>query len=137
MREFLDSELLRTSLEEIVLSCKKLHLAPGGPDDDDGVPAFLSAALTPPHPKSVTNALELLVDMGAIDSETNDLTQLGNCLSMLSLEPRVGKMLIWSYIIGCVKDASGMAVAMSYKVRWLVMISPLVRKSTYTFLHSF
>ncbi len=91
-------------------------MAPGGPDDEDGVSAFLSAALTPPHPKSVTNAIELLVEMGAIDSETNDLTHLGHCLSMLSLEPRVGKMLIWSYIIGCVKDAAGMAVAMSYKV---------------------
>ena len=114
----MESELLRTSLEEIVLQCKKLHLAPGGPDDDDGVPAFLAAALTPPHPKSVTNALASLVDMGAIDLETNELTHLGHCLSILSLDPRVGKMVIWSYILGCTKDATGMAVAMSYKVRY-------------------
>ena len=116
LRDFLESELLRTSLEEIVLQCKKLELAPGGPNDNDGVPAFLAAALTPPHVKSVTNAIECLVDMGAMDDETNELTQLGQCLSTLSVEPRVGKMVIWSYIIGCAKDAAGMAVAMSYKV---------------------
>jgi len=114
-REFLESELLRTSLEEMALQCKKLQLAPGGPEDDDGIPAFLASALTPPHPISVQNALESLVEMGAMDGETNDLTKLGHCLSVLSLEPRVGKMLIWSYILGCSKEATSMAVASSYK----------------------
>ncbi len=34
------------------------------------------------------NALELLVGLGAMDEETNELTDLGICLSGLSLEPR-------------------------------------------------
>ncbi len=102
-REFLESELLRTSLEEICLQCKKLNLTPGGPEDNDGIPAFLAAALTPPHPKSVSNALEMLVNLGAMDDDTNELTRLGHCLSCLSVEPRVGKMIIWSYILGCSK----------------------------------
>ena len=34
------------------------------------------------------NALELLVELGAMDEETNELTDLGVCLSGLSLEPR-------------------------------------------------
>jgi HrpA-like RNA helicase len=38
--------------------------------------------------KSVMNALELLVELGAMDEETNELTDLGVCLSGLSLEPR-------------------------------------------------
>jgi len=59
--------------------------------------------------------LELLVELGAMDSETNELTDLGQCLSILSLEPRVGKMVIWSHLLGCAKAASSMAVAMSYK----------------------
>ena len=36
----------------------------------------------------MTNALELLVELGAMDEETNELTDLGVCLSALSLEPR-------------------------------------------------
>ncbi|KAG7341683.1 ATP-dependent helicase HrpA [Nitzschia inconspicua] len=115
MRPFVESELLRTPLEEMCLMSKKLNLAPGGPEDPDGIPAFLSKAMTPPHEKSVTNALELLVDLGAMLPETNDLTTLGECLSVLSLEPRVGKMVIWSYLLGCTRTASQMAVAMSYK----------------------
>ncbi|OEU08328.1 P-loop containing nucleoside triphosphate hydrolase protein, partial [Fragilariopsis cylindrus CCMP1102] len=115
MRPFVESELLRTPLEEMALMTKKLGLAPGGPDDEDGIPAFLAKAITPPHAKSISNALELLVDLGAMLQETNDLTTLGECLSVLSLEPRVGKMVIWSYLLGCTKVASQMAVAMSYK----------------------
>uniref|UniRef100_A0A7S2RFL4 Helicase-associated domain-containing protein n=1 Tax=Eucampia antarctica TaxID=49252 RepID=A0A7S2RFL4_9STRA len=50
-----------------------------------------------------------------MDEDTNDLTDLGRCLSVLSLEPRVGKMIIWSYILGCSRAATSMGVAMSYK----------------------
>ena len=115
MRPFVESELLRTPLEEMCLLCKKLELAPGGAEDDDGIPAFLSKAMSAPHARSVTNALELLVDLGAMYLESNSLTDLGECLAMLSLEPRVGKMVIWSYLLGCARVASNMAVAMSYK----------------------
>ena len=97
------------------LLCKKLGLASGGSEDADGIPAFLSKAMSTPHPKSVSNALELLVDLGAMQPVTNDLTDLGQCLSIMSLEPRVGKMVIWSYLLGCARAASNMAVAMSYK----------------------
>jgi hypothetical protein len=95
--------------------CKKLQLAPGGSEDKDGIPAFLAKAMSAPHPKSVANALELLIDLGAMQPETNNLTNLGECLSILSLEPRVGKMVIWSYLLGCARVASNMGVAMSYK----------------------
>ena len=102
-RPFLDGELYRSALEEICLQCKKLNLAPGRENDADGIPAFLGEAMKPPHPKSVANALDSLVNLGAMDAEASKLTDLGYCLSMLSCEPRVGKMVIWSYIIGCAK----------------------------------
>lgn len=95
--------------------CKVLNLAPGGPEDKDGIPAFLGKAMSAPHTKSVSNALELLVDLGAMEPETNSLTKLGQCLSTLTLEPRVGKMVIWSYLLGCSRVTSSMGVAMSYK----------------------
>ncbi|KAL3907959.1 MAG: hypothetical protein SGILL_008664, partial [Bacillariaceae sp.] len=127
MRPFVESELLRTPLEEMCLMSKKLGLAPGGPEDDDGIPAFLCKAITPPHEKSITNALELLVDLGAMLPETNDLTTLGECLSVLSLEPRVGLMVIWSYLLGCSRPAAHMAVAMSYKSPF-VLPPPAMRR---------
>lgn len=84
MRPFVESELIRTPLEEICLQCKRvslmiqepntifiwsfpiflhisifhtsfssqLELTPGGLNDPDGIPAFLSKAMTPPHRKS-------------------------------------------------------------------------------------
>jgi HrpA-like RNA helicase len=128
MRPFVESELLRTPLEEMCLFTKKLGLAPGGPEDADGVPAFLCKAMSPPHEKSISNALELLVDLGAILPETNDLTNLGQCLSILSLEPRVGKMVIWSYLLGCARVTSQMAVAMSYKSPF-ALPPPAMRRS--------
>ena len=127
MRPFLESEMLRTPLEEICLLTKKLGLAPGRPDDDDGIPAFLAKAMTPPHEKSILNALDLLVDIGAMMPESNDLTALGQCLSVLSLEPRVGKMVIWSYLLGCTKPISQMAIAMSYKSPFSLPV-PSMRK---------
>jgi len=129
MRPFVESELIRSPLEEICLQCKRLKLAPGGPDDPDGIPAFLSKAMTPPHSKSVMNALELLVELGAMDEETNELTDLGICLSALSLEPRVGKMVIMSHLIGCTRASSSMAVAMSYKSPFTIP-PPSLRKAS-------
>ena len=110
------------------LQSKKLNLAPGGPEDADGIPAFLAKAMSPPHEKSVSNALELLVDIGAMEAETNELTSLGRCLSVLSLEPRVGKMVIYSHLLGCARAAACMGVAMSYKSPF-VLPPPYMRGS--------
>lgn len=106
-RTYVESELLRTSLEEICLQIKKLGLANGGPGESDGIPSFLSAALSPPHQKSVSNALDSLIELGAMDEDTN-LTHLGHCLSHLSVDPRLGKMIVWGYILGCAKVGSNL-----------------------------
>lgn len=92
-----------------------MGLAPGGSQDLDGVASFLAKAMSPPHQKSISNALELLVDLAAMEPETNELTDLGHCLSALSLEPRVGRMVIWSYFLGCAEIVATMATSMSYK----------------------
>ncbi len=102
------------------LQCKKLHLAPGGFHDADGIPAFLAKALTPPHPKSIANALELLVEIGAMEEDTNNLTDLGKCLSVISLEPRVGKMVSEkheSYLV-CELDALIFCCQMLFLFVW-------------------
>ena len=131
MRAFIESELLRSPLEELCLQTKRLKLAPGGPDDVDGIPSFLSKAMYPPHKKSIANALELIVDLGAMDAETNELTDLGTCLSGLSLEPRVGKMLIMSTLIGCTRAATCMGIAMTSKSVFAIA-PPSLRKASDT-----
>jgi len=120
MKPYLESELLRTPLEEICLQCKKLGLADGGPDDINSITNFLGRALSEPHPKSITNAISLLTSIGAMDAATQALTPLGERLADLTLEPRVGKMLIWSHLLGVARDASTMAVAMSHKSPFVV-----------------
>lgn len=128
-RPNLESELLRTPLEEVVMQCRKLNLALGEQLSPDGIPAFLSTAITPPHPKSVTNAIELLIAIGAMIPDTNELTNLGICLSQLSMEPRVGKMVLWSHILGCARASSCMAVAMSYKSPFSLPTSTAMRRN--------
>jgi ATP-dependent RNA helicase DHX36 len=115
LRPFVESELLRTSLEDMCLQTKRLGLAPGGPDDYDGLPGFLSRAMSPPPKLSVDNAMEYLVSVGAMDAKTNNLTSLGRCLSALSLEPHVGKMVIYSHFLGVAHAAKALGVAMSHK----------------------
>ncbi len=111
LREFHDSELLRSPLEEICLYAKMLGLTKG----PLGTTAkFLDKAMDPPHPLAVQNAIELLVDIGAFDQDES-ITDLGVQLAGLSLNPRIGKMVFWSYLLGCTKPTVTIAAAMSYK----------------------
>lgn len=96
-------EMLRTPLEELVLSVKSLKL---GTARD-----FVAQAINPPPPKAVINAVELLCAIGAIRKENESLTALGTHLINLPVTPRVGKMLIVACALGCVEPALTVAAA--------------------------
>ncbi|KAJ1394208.1 P-loop containing nucleoside triphosphate hydrolase [Sesbania bispinosa] len=85
-------ELLRTPLQSLCLQIKSLQLG--------SISEFLSRALQPPEPLSVQNAVEYLKIIGALD-ENENLTVLGHKLSMLPVEPKLGKMLILGAIFNC------------------------------------
>ncbi|XP_059643841.1 DExH-box ATP-dependent RNA helicase DExH3-like [Cornus florida] len=85
-------ELLRTPLQSLCLQIKSLQLG--------SISEFLSRALQPPEPLSVQNAIEYLEIIGALD-ENENLTVLGHHLSMLPVEPKLGKMLILGAIFNC------------------------------------
>ncbi|MQM15968.1 hypothetical protein Taro_048919 [Colocasia esculenta] len=85
-------ELLRTPLQSLCLQIKSLHLG--------SISDFLSRALRSPEPLSVQNAVEYLKVIGALD-EREELTVLGRLLSMLPVEPKLGKMLIFGAIFNC------------------------------------
>lgn len=78
-------KLLRTPLNSLCLQIKVLQVGCIG--------KFLSAALQPPEPPAVQNAVEFLKMVGALD-ENENLTDLGRYLSMLPVGPKLGKMLI-------------------------------------------
>ncbi|VFQ76391.1 unnamed protein product [Cuscuta campestris] len=85
-------ELLRTPLNSLCLQIKSLQV---------GIIAeFLSAALQPPEPLAVQNAIEFLKMIGALDEHEN-LTHLGKYLSVLPVDPKLGKMLVMGAIFCC------------------------------------
>ncbi|XP_038690760.1 DExH-box ATP-dependent RNA helicase DExH3 isoform X2 [Tripterygium wilfordii] len=85
-------ELLRTPLNSLCLQIKSLQVGSIG--------EFLSAALQPPEPLAVQNAIDFLKMIGALDEREN-LTNLGKYLSMLPVDPKLGKMLVMGAIFRC------------------------------------
>ncbi|XP_011046462.1 PREDICTED: ATP-dependent RNA helicase DHX36-like isoform X1 [Populus euphratica] len=85
-------ELLRTPLNSLCLQIKSLQVGSIG--------EFLSAALQPPESLAVQNAIGFLKMIGALDEKEN-LTNLGTYLTMLPVDPKLGKMLIMGAIFHC------------------------------------
>ncbi|KZV54426.1 hypothetical protein F511_09741 [Dorcoceras hygrometricum] len=85
-------ELLRTPLNSLCLQIKSLQV--------ESTIDFLSAALQPPEPLAVRNAVEFLKMIGALD-ENENLTHLGKFLSVLPVDPKLGKMLVMGSIFSC------------------------------------
>ncbi|KAL6175637.1 hypothetical protein ACLB2K_052276 [Fragaria x ananassa] len=99
-------ELLRTPLQSLCLQIKSLQLG--------SIAEFLSKALQSPEPLSVQNAVDYLKIIGALD-ENEDLTVLGRHLSMLPVEPKLGKMLILGAIFNCLDPIMTIVAGLSMR----------------------
>ncbi|XP_022725158.1 DExH-box ATP-dependent RNA helicase DExH3-like isoform X2 [Durio zibethinus] len=104
-------ELLRTPLQSLCLQIKSLELG--------GITEFLSRALQPPELLSVQNAVEYLKIIGALD-ENENLTVLGHNLSMLPVEPKLGKMLILGAIFSCLDPITTVVAGLSVRDPFLM-----------------
>uniref|UniRef100_A0A8C9Z3H1 ATP-dependent RNA helicase DHX29 n=1 Tax=Sander lucioperca TaxID=283035 RepID=A0A8C9Z3H1_SANLU len=100
-------EILRVPLEELCLHIMKCQY--GSPED------FLSRALDPPQPQSVSNAVNLLRKIGACHPDNHLLTPLGHHLASLPVNVKIGKMLIYGAILGCLEPIATIAAAISEK----------------------
>jgi len=121
-------EMLRVGLEDLALQILTLDL--GEPS------AFLAKALDPPSALAMCNSLKRLESLGAVEcrwrsdvrqlvesedesgdcsklSVTTELTALGFHLASLPVEPRVGKMMLYAAIFGCIDPALTIAAAMT------------------------
>ncbi|PAN45021.1 hypothetical protein PAHAL_9G088000 [Panicum hallii] len=104
-------ELLRTPLNSLCLQIKSLQVASIG--------EFLSAALQPPEPLAVQNAVEFLKMIGALDGNEN-LTDLGRYLSILPVDPKLGKMLIMGAVFRCIDPVLTVVAGLSVRDPFLL-----------------
>lgn len=100
-------EILRVPLEELCLHIMKCQYGP--PED------FLGRALDPPQPQSVNNAVNLLRKIGACLLSDHVLTPLGHHLAALPVNVKIGKMLIYGAILGCLEPIATIAAAITEK----------------------
>ncbi|KAH9610799.1 hypothetical protein KSS87_023690 [Heliosperma pusillum] len=104
-------ELLRTPLNSLCLQIKSLQIG--------SIAEFLSAALQPPEPLAVQNAIGFLKMIGALN-EDEDLTNLGKYLAMLPVDPKLGKMLIMGAIFRCFDPVLTIVAGLSVKDPFLL-----------------
>jgi ATP-dependent helicase HrpA len=80
---YTDPEIKRVSLAGVILRMKTLRLG-----DIEAFPF-----LDPPQSRAITDGYRVLEELGAVDEEGN-LTQIGDRLGRLPLDPRLGRMIL-------------------------------------------
>ena len=100
--KFTDPEILRSSLAGVILRMKALRL--GAVEDF----AFIEA----PQKRAIVDGYQLLAELGAVD-DNNELTPIGQTLSRLPLDPRVGRMILEAQQRGALDEVMVIASALS------------------------
>jgi len=99
--EFTDPEIQRTNLASVLLQMASLDLG--------SIKDF--PFLDPPDSRSVSDGLNLLYELGAIEGEK--LTTIGRRMSTLPTDPRLARMLLAADQLGCLADVLVIVSAMS------------------------
>ena len=121
MKAASEPELRRVPLEEVCLSILASGFATSG---DGGCLGFLKQAPEPPAEESVKSALNVLLEVGAISIPATDadkptarglecLTPLGRHLAKLPVDVRLGKILIFGALFGCLDKSLTVAACLS------------------------
>ena len=99
---YTEPELLRSSLAGVILRMKSLRL---GEVED-------FPFLDPPLAKAVSDGYGLLTELGAVD-EANDLTEIGEQLARLPLDPCIGRMILAAKAEGSLAEVLIIAAVLS------------------------
>jgi ATP-dependent RNA helicase HrpA len=105
--EFTDPEILRTNLASVILQMAAADLG--------DIAAF--PFVEPPDRRHITDGMNLLNELGALESSTKDstprLTPLGRKLARLPVDPRLARMVLAADRNGCVSEVVVIAAALS------------------------
>jgi len=108
-------EVHRVPLEQTALQVLALGLGP--------VVKFMDALIDAPRASATRAALDALLQIGAVarDERTQEerLTALGKHLAQLPVDVRVGKMLVYGSVLGCLDAVLTVAAAHSRRSPWL------------------
>ena len=105
---FTEPEILRANLAEVILRMLALRL--------DDISAF--PFIDRPAAKSINDGFDLLMELGAVRRRSKEtgrflLTEIGNLMAKLPLDPRLSRMLISAHQEGCIKAVAVIAAALS------------------------
>ncbi|XP_018318572.1 ATP-dependent RNA helicase DHX36-like [Agrilus planipennis] len=109
-------EIVRVPLHELCLLTKLLCL------QDMSIAEFLDKAMDRPSKRSVESAIASLISLGALDEDEN-LTALGSHMLQLSVEPHLGKMLIYSIVLKCLDPMLTIVASLTYKDPFILPIN--------------
>ncbi|WP_433286959.1 ATP-dependent RNA helicase HrpA [Micromonospora sp. CA-244673] len=105
--EFTDPEILRTNLASVILQMTSIGLG--------DIAAF--PFIDPPDRRNVTDGVNLLHELGALDPAETDpakrLTPLGRRLAQLPVDPRLARMVLEGERNGCATEVVVIAAALS------------------------
>ena len=112
-------EMLRVPLEALCLRVKAML-------PTEGLSSVLGRAITPPQAASVTSALAQLRSLRALDGDER-LTPLGQCLARMPVDARLGKMLLYGAVLGCLDPVLTIAGALSGRSLFVTPRDPEAR----------
>ncbi|NGM11393.1 ATP-dependent RNA helicase HrpA [Verrucosispora sioxanthis] len=105
--EFTDPEILRTNLASVILQMTAIGLG--------DIAAF--PFIDPPDRRNITDGVNLLHELGALDPAESDptgrLTTLGRRLAQLPVDPRLARMVLEGERNGCATEVMVIAAALS------------------------
>jgi HrpA-like RNA helicase len=108
MQQSQTPEILRLPIHQLCLYTK--HLASG----NTPIAEFLERAIEPPSNSVTRNAVQVLKTIDALDP-WEDLTELGNHLLDLPIEPHLGKMLLYAVVLKCLDPILTIVCSLAYK----------------------
>ncbi|XP_063383096.1 3'-5' RNA helicase YTHDC2-like [Cydia fagiglandana] len=114
-------EILRVPLQELCLHTKLLAVG------NTPIADFLSKALEPPSFLAVRNAVTLLKTIGAL-TPMEDLTEIGQHLLDLTVEPKLGKMLLYACVMKCLDPILTIVCSLANKEPFQISMNPENRK---------